>query len=87
MSIAKILPAIEALPHTDKFQLMQILLAQLANEEGISLQQEQSQILNPGKQMAAILQRMAERDSLPDIADPVTWQRKTRHDRPLPGRK
>jgi len=38
MSIAKILPLIESLSHADKLQLMQFLLTQLAQKEGISLQ-------------------------------------------------
>ncbi len=87
MSIAEILPIIETLPHTDKFQLMQYLLVQLAGEEGISLQQKQKPIRNQGKQMAAILQHMADRGSLAEITDPVAWQQKIRQDRPLPGRE
>ena len=37
MSIAEILPLVEALPHDDKFRLMQFLVSRLAVEEGISL--------------------------------------------------
>ena len=40
-----------------------------------------------GKRMAAILQRMADRNALADIDDPVKWQREIREDRPLPGRE
>ena len=36
--ITDVIPIIEFLPHADKFKLMQILLAQLAKEEGIHLQ-------------------------------------------------
>ena len=86
MSIAEILPIIETLPHTEKLQLMQFLLTQLANEEGVSLQ-EQSHTRDFGKQMASILQRMADRGALSSISDPITWQQEVRQDRPLPGRE
>jgi len=83
MSITNILPLIEQLPHTDKFQLIQVLLTQLANEEGIHLQQEH----NNGKKMATILQRMAKRSALSKIKDPIAWQQEIREDKPLIGRK
>ena len=86
MSIAKILPMIESLPHFDKFQLMQSLLTQLAKEEGLSLQVEPATEDNRGQRMAAILQRMANRQASPHITDPVAWQKEIRKDRPLPGR-
>ena len=57
MSIAKILPLVEALPHSDKFQLVQVLLTQLAEEEGLDLQALATPKLNQGQQLAAILQR------------------------------
>lgn len=38
MNITEVIPLVESLPHADKFKLMQLLLAQLAKEEGISLQ-------------------------------------------------
>jgi hypothetical protein len=34
-----------------------------------------------------ILRQMAERHSLNEITDPVSWQRERREDRPLPGRE
>jgi len=37
MSIPNILPMINSLPHSDKFQLVQLILSQLAKEEGIYL--------------------------------------------------
>lgn len=37
-SIAELLPAIAALSHADKFRLVQLLLAQLAQENGQSQQ-------------------------------------------------
>ena len=37
MSFTELLPLVESLPHPDKFRLMQFLLAQLAQEEGIPL--------------------------------------------------
>lgn len=39
-----------------------------------------------GPQMAAILQRMADRNALSQIDDPAAWQREIRHDRPLADR-
>jgi hypothetical protein len=86
MSIATILPLVEALPHIDKFQLMQVLLTQLANEEGVSLQTPTQQT-NQGQKMAEILQRMADRKALSQITDPIAWQRKIRQDRILAGRE
>ncbi len=37
MTITEVIPIIESLPHADKFKLMQLILSQLANEEGIPL--------------------------------------------------
>jgi hypothetical protein len=36
MSLAELLPAIQALPRPDKFRLVQELIAELAQEEGIA---------------------------------------------------
>jgi len=68
MSLTTILPLVEALPHLEKFQWMQVLLNYLANEEGVSLQAPQT---NQSQKMAAILQRMADRNALSQITDPV----------------
>ncbi|MFM2320038.1 MAG: hypothetical protein RLZZ215_2659 [Pseudomonadota bacterium] len=38
MSITELLPAVATLSHADKFQLVQFVLAQLAQEDGISLE-------------------------------------------------
>jgi len=43
-SIAELLPKISALSHTDKFQLVQLVLAQLAQEDGIEVAQIQQPI-------------------------------------------
>lgn len=40
MTIDEIMPMVESLPHADKFKLMQLLLSQIAKEEGIPLQHE-----------------------------------------------
>jgi hypothetical protein len=40
-----------------------------------------------GQQMAAILEKLAERGAVGEIQDPVAWQRELRQDRPLPGRE
>ncbi|QTR49697.1 hypothetical protein [Candidatus Thiothrix anitrata] len=37
MSIAELLPSVALLPHADKFRLVQLLLEQLAKEEGVIL--------------------------------------------------
>lgn len=37
MSIAELLPSVASLPHADKFRLVQLLLEQLAKEEGVLL--------------------------------------------------
>ncbi len=86
-SLAKILPLVESLPQADKFQLMQSLLTQLAWEQGLSLQMQSKSKISQGQQMAAVLQRMADRHALSHIDDPAAWQREIRKDRPLPGRE
>ncbi len=40
MTITELIPIVSTLSHTDKFQLMQILLANLAKEEGVTLQEK-----------------------------------------------
>ena len=40
-----------------------------------------------GQAMAALLEQIAARGTLSDMADPVKWQRELRQDRPLPGRE
>jgi hypothetical protein len=87
MSITTILPLVESLPLSDKFQLMQSLLTQLAWEEGVTLKVLTKPEINQGQRMAAILQRIADRQALSHIVDPVAWQREIREDRPLPGRE
>ena len=39
MSVTELFPAIHALQHADKFRLMEFLLHELAQEEGVSLNQ------------------------------------------------
>ncbi len=39
-----------------------------------------------GQRMAAALERLAASQALPDLADPVKWERESRMERPLPGR-
>ena len=87
MSISTLLPLVEALPPAEKFQLMQILLTSLAQEEGFSLQMPEQSATNQGQQIASILQRMADRNALSHIADPVAWQQEIRQDRVLIGRE
>ena len=85
-SLAKILPLVESLPQTDKFQLMQSLLTQLAWEQGLFLQAQAKPKISQGQRMAAVLQRMADRQAVSSIDDPAAWQQEIREDRALPGR-
>ena len=39
MTISEVIPIITSMSHTDKFRLMQLILAQLAKEDGIPLQE------------------------------------------------
>jgi hypothetical protein len=81
MSLSKIIPLAESLPHADKFQLIQLLLNQIAWEEGVFLQTQNEVKSSQGQRMASILQRMADRNAFPEIADPAAWQREIRKDR------
>jgi len=73
MSIVSINTEIKALLHTDKLQLLQMLVQEIVKEERIPLQSHQQ-----GKRAADILQRMADRNALSYIGDPVKWQRELR---------
>jgi len=42
MSATELFPAVHALQHADKFRLMEFLLRELAQEEGISLNEPQA---------------------------------------------
>jgi hypothetical protein len=44
MSIAELLPLISTLSHADKFRLAQIILQQLAQEDGIMISSETTEI-------------------------------------------
>lgn len=44
MSIAELLPSIATLSHADKFQLAQIVLQQLAQEDGIMISSNTTEI-------------------------------------------
>jgi len=47
MTISEIIPIITSLSHTDKFKLMQVILAQLAKEEGIPLETSTTEQQDP----------------------------------------
>jgi hypothetical protein len=47
MSIAELLPSVVSLPHADKFRLVQLLLEQLAKEDGVALQPSFAIPFNP----------------------------------------
>jgi hypothetical protein len=40
-----------------------------------------------GQRMAAALEQLAAVNALPDLTDPVAWEREIRQDRPLPDRE
>jgi hypothetical protein len=40
MTVTEVIPIVSSLSHTDKLRLMQVILAQLAEEDGIPLQVE-----------------------------------------------
>lgn len=87
MSITQLIPLVESLPQPDKLRLMQILLSNIARDEGVSLQDPSEAKGDRGQSMASVLQRMAGRQALSSIADPLAWQHEIRTDRPLPGRE
>jgi hypothetical protein len=43
--------------------------------------------IQPGQQMAAILEQLAAIHAFPDLTDPLSWERDIRQDRPLPERE
>ena len=47
MSITELLPEISALPHAEKFRLAQLLLEQLAREDGVELKTPPEKKFNP----------------------------------------
>lgn len=53
----------------------------------ITLLEETPSVADRGKAMAEALEKVAQAGAFSEIEDPVTWQRKIRKDRPLPGRK
>ena len=55
----------------------------------VTVVEEAREIKGPAQteRIAAILNRLAARNSLSEISDPVAWQRESREDRPLPGRE
>ncbi|MCI5114612.1 MAG: hypothetical protein D3921_05690 [Candidatus Electrothrix sp. AW1] len=55
--------------------------------QAVSLQAQSKPKSSQGRRMAAVLQRMADRNALSHIDDPAAWQREIRKDRPLPGRE
>ena len=43
-------------------------------------------VAGQGQRMAAALEQLAASNALPDVTDPVAWEREIRRDRPLPDR-
>ncbi|MBF0229018.1 MAG: hypothetical protein HQK63_05420 [Desulfamplus sp.] len=75
MTITKIRTEINMLSHSDKLYLLQMLVQEIVREERINLQSEKN-----GQRAAAILKRMADRNALAGISDPVAWQKEMRQD-------
>jgi hypothetical protein len=48
-SLVELLPAIATLSHAEKFQLVQLVLAQLAQEDGIEIKQLQQPVFSPSE--------------------------------------
>jgi hypothetical protein len=47
MTMTEVIPIVTSLSHTDKYKLMQLILAQLAKEEGVSLQGVATNLQDP----------------------------------------
>ena len=48
---------------------------------------EETTSVSRGQRMAAALEQLAAAGALPELTDPVTWEREIRQDRVLPGRE
>jgi FtsZ-binding cell division protein ZapB len=82
MTITKIRTEITTLSYSDKIYLLQLLVQEIAKEESLSLKSEKH-----GQRAAEILRRMADRNALGNISEPVEWQREIRQDNVLDGRE
>jgi hypothetical protein len=82
MTITKIRTEITTLSYSDKIYLLQLLVQEIAKEEGLNVKSEKY-----GQPAAEILRRMADRKALGNISEPVEWQRKIRQDNVLDGRE
>ncbi|MBF0242732.1 MAG: hypothetical protein HQK64_09710 [Desulfamplus sp.] len=82
MTITKIRTEITTLSHSDKLYLLQMLVQEIVREERVNLKSEKN-----GQRAAQILRRMADRNALASISDPVEWQREMRQDNVLYGRE
>ena len=77
----KSLEWLEGPPSLDSEQAVTVSVAIL--DEPTSLTRKATQ----GQKMAEALEMLAALNALPDILDPVEWQREARQDRTLPGRE
>ena len=80
----QIVPLLESLPYTDQVWLIQFLLTRLIPLQSPSTQATEAPDADStderrGQRMAAVFQRMADRNALSEITDPVAWQREVRH--------
>jgi len=62
MSLAELLPSIHALPRSDKFRLVQELIAELAQEEGLAGGEYPVWSPYDAHEAAAVLLRLLEQD-------------------------
>jgi predicted transcriptional regulator len=71
ISLVELLPAIATLSHAEKFQLVQLVLAQLAQEDGIEIKQLQQPVFSPSEiRSQATLPRKSLRGCLKQYAQP-----------------
>ncbi len=82
MTITKIRTEINTLSYSDKIYLLQLLVQEIANDERRNVKSEKR-----GQHAAEILRRMADRNTLGNISEPVEWQREIRQDNVLDGRE
>ena len=70
-SLVELLPAIKTLSHAEKFQLIQLVLAQLAQEDGIEIKQLQQTVFSPPETQAPLTSpRKSLRGCLKQYAQP-----------------
>ncbi len=81
----QILEKVECLPEQLQIEALNFVefLKNKVNKKELSAQSEEPN----GTRLAQLMEQAASKNLFSAIHDPVAWQRKTRKDRPLPGRK